>query len=211
MNKKIIPENFMTVGQLAKKMRTTVRTLQYYDKEGLLSPTAESEGGRRLYTHKDMIKLHQIQSLKSLGFSLDDIKNKLISLDTPKEVVDILNEQSLAIQQKIQQLTETVTAIEALKTEVLQMQVVDFKKYADEYAKEYLAEKMIMTLIGENENVIVSEDEIKEYGEIIAKENNYGSYQDILNGFGEEIKLEVGYSVLADKVSDILLSNAIEK
>lgn len=87
----------------------------------------------------------------------------------------------------------------------------DFKKYADEYAKEYLAEKMIMTLIGENENVIVSEDEIKEYGEIIAKENNYGSYQDILNGFGEEIKLEVGYSVLADKVSDILLSNAIEK
>lgn len=131
MNKKIIPENFMTVGQLAKKMRTTVRTLQYYDKEGLLSPTAESEGGRRLYTHKDMIKLHQIQSLKSLGFSLDDIKNKLISLDTPKDVVDILNEQSLAIQQKIQQLTETVTAIEALKTEVLQMQVVDFKKYAD--------------------------------------------------------------------------------
>ncbi len=131
MKKKIIPENFMTVGQLAKKMRTTVRTLQYYDKEGLLSPTAESEGGRRLYTHKDMIKLHQIQSLKSLGFSLDDIKNKLISLDTPKDVVDILNEQSLAIQQKIQQLTETVTAIEALKTEVLQMQVVDFKKYAD--------------------------------------------------------------------------------
>lgn len=131
MNKKIIPENFMTIGQLAKKMRTTVRTLQYYDKEGLLSPTAESEGGRRLYTHKDMIKLHQIQSLKSLGFSLNDIKNKLISLDTPKEVVDILNEQSLAIQQKIQQLTETVAAIEALKTEVLQMQVVDFKKYAD--------------------------------------------------------------------------------
>jgi DNA-binding transcriptional MerR regulator len=84
--KKAIPENFMTVGELAKKMGTTVRTLQYYDKEGLLSPTTESEGGRRLYTHKDMIKLHQILSLKSLGFSLDDIKNKLISLDTPEYV-----------------------------------------------------------------------------------------------------------------------------
>ncbi len=42
--KKAIPENFMTVGELAKKMGTTVRTLQYYDKEGLLSPTTESEG-----------------------------------------------------------------------------------------------------------------------------------------------------------------------
>lgn len=39
--KKAIPENFMTVGELAKKMGTTVRTLQYYDKEGLLSPTTE--------------------------------------------------------------------------------------------------------------------------------------------------------------------------
>ena len=38
MNKtKAIPENFMTVGELAKKMGTTVRTLQYYDKEGVLS------------------------------------------------------------------------------------------------------------------------------------------------------------------------------
>lgn len=132
MNKKrTTTENFMTVGELAKKMGTTVRTLQYYDQEGLLSPTAESEGGRRLYTHKDMIKLHQILSLKSLDFSLDDIKNKLIPLDTPQEVATVLSEQSLAIQQKIKQLSEALTAIETLKNEVLQMQVVDFKKYAD--------------------------------------------------------------------------------
>ena len=69
-----IPEGFMTVGELAKKMGITIRTLQYYDKEGLLSPSAESEGGRRLYTDKDIVLLHQILSLKSLGFSLKDIK-----------------------------------------------------------------------------------------------------------------------------------------
>lgn len=132
MNKKrAIPENFMTVGQLAKKMGTTVRTLQYYHKEGVLSPTTESEGGRRLYTYKDMIKLHQIQSLKSLGFSLNDIKNKLKSIDTPAEFANVLNEQSLAIKKQIQQLTEAVTAIDTLKEEVLRMQKVDFTKYAD--------------------------------------------------------------------------------
>ena len=31
-----IPQGFMTVGEVAKKMGVTVRTLQYYDKEGLL-------------------------------------------------------------------------------------------------------------------------------------------------------------------------------
>ena len=58
-----IPQGFMTVGEVAKKMGVTVRTLQYYDKEGLLSPSAESEGGRRLYTDKDLVMLHQIISL----------------------------------------------------------------------------------------------------------------------------------------------------
>ena len=82
---KAIPQGYMTVGEVAKKMGVTVRTLQYYDKEGLLSPSAESEGGRRLYTDKDLVTLHQIMSLKSLGFSLDDIKQRLIYLETPEQ------------------------------------------------------------------------------------------------------------------------------
>ena len=57
---KAIPHGYMTVGEVAKKMDVTVRTLQHYDREGLLSPSAISEGGRRLYTDKDIVKLHQI-------------------------------------------------------------------------------------------------------------------------------------------------------
>lgn len=126
-----IPDGYMTVGELAGKMGTTVRTLQYYDKKGLLSPTAESSGGRRLYTPKDMIRLHQIMSLKSLGFSLDDIKNRLITLDSPAEIACILTNQAAAIRKKIALLSMSLNSIEALKTEVLQMKTVDFKKYAD--------------------------------------------------------------------------------
>ena len=105
--------------------------MQYYDKEGLLSPSAESEGGRRLYTDKDLVTLHQILSLKSLGFSLDDIKHRLISLETPTDVANALTEQADSIREKIEQLTASLTAIEQLKTEVLQMRTVNFKKYAD--------------------------------------------------------------------------------
>lgn len=128
---KAIPSGFMTVGQAAKKMGVTVRTLQYYDKEGLLSPSAESEGGRRLYTDKDLVMLHQIISLKSLGFSLDDIKRRLISLETPEDVANALTEQAGDLRQKIEALSASLTAIEQLKKEVLQMQTVNFKKYAD--------------------------------------------------------------------------------
>ena len=126
-----IPHGFMTVGEVAKKIGVTVRTLQYYDKEGLLSPSASSEGGRRLYTDKDLVMLHQIISLKSLGFSLDDIKHRLISLETPTDVATALTEQADSIREKIEQLTASLTAIEQLKEEVLQIQTVNFKKYTD--------------------------------------------------------------------------------
>lgn len=132
MNKhKAIPQGYMTVGEVAKKMDVTVRTLQHYDREGLLCPSSMSEGGRRLYTDKDIVKLHQILSLKHLGFSLDDIKNRLIPLDTPDEIADVLMEQAAAVKRKIESLSESLRELEVLREEVLQMQSVDFKKYAD--------------------------------------------------------------------------------
>ena len=128
---KAVPHGYMTVGEIAKKMDVTVRALQHYDREGLLSPSAMSEGGRRLYTDKDLVKLHQILSLKHLGFSLDDIKNRLIPLDTPAEIADVLMEQAAIVRQKIESLSESLRELELLREEVLQMQSVDFKKYAD--------------------------------------------------------------------------------
>ena len=128
--RRAIPEGYMTVGEVAKRMNTTVRTLQYYDKEGLLSPSAESEGGRRLYNSQDMIKLHQILSMKSLGFSLSDIKHRLITIETPADMAMMLAEQAVVVREKLLTLSDALRAIEALKEEVLQMQSVDFNKYA---------------------------------------------------------------------------------
>ncbi len=130
-NEKAIPAGYMTVGELAKKMNVTVRTLQYYDKEGLLCPSAESGGGRRLYTDKDIVKLHQILSLKHLGFSLNDIKNRLAALETPDEIARALAQQADALRAKVAALTESLRDLELLRQEVLHIQTVDFKKYAD--------------------------------------------------------------------------------
>lgn len=122
---------FMTVGQMAKKMDVSVRTLQYYDRIGLLKPSAASEGRRRLYSQKDMVTLHQILSLKYLGFSLDEIKSMLVSLDTPAQVADVLAQQREMVAQQIESLQAALGAIEALRQEVLQIETVDFGKYAD--------------------------------------------------------------------------------
>ncbi|MCR1899823.1 MerR family transcriptional regulator [Irregularibacter muris] len=124
-------KDLFTVGELAKAMDITVRTLQYYDKEGLLKPSSTSEGGRRLYSKKDIVKLHQILSFKYLGFSLKEIKNMLFKLDSPEEVANILERQGELVQQQIHSLESALKSIKALHNEVLKIEQVDFDKYAD--------------------------------------------------------------------------------
>ena len=128
---KAIPKGYMTVGEIAKKIGITVRTLQYYDKEGVLSPSSESEGGRRLYTHRDIVCLYHIQSMKYLGFSLKEIKMRLPLISTPEEVASTLSEQAKIVREKINSLTDVLESIEKLNTEVLQIKTVDWVKYAD--------------------------------------------------------------------------------
>ena len=51
-----------------------MRTIRYYDKQGILKPSHMSESGYRLYTDGDFAKLQKILTLKYLGFSLDEIQ-----------------------------------------------------------------------------------------------------------------------------------------
>ncbi|MET3290804.1 UNVERIFIED_CONTAM: DNA-binding transcriptional MerR regulator [Brevibacillus sp. OAP136] len=63
-----------TTSQLAEMAKVSSRTLRYYDKVGLLSPSDYSESGYRLYTDEDFPRLQHILVLKFLGFSLAEIK-----------------------------------------------------------------------------------------------------------------------------------------
>jgi len=126
-----VENNLMTVGEIAKKAGVSVRTLQYYDKSNLLKPSAQSEGGWRLYTSKDLVILHQILSLKYLGFSLDEIKKQLIWLDTPEEAISILENQKHKIKARSEELQDIQLAIEVLQEEITRNQKIDFNKYAD--------------------------------------------------------------------------------
>lgn len=126
----MIKDELLMVGELAKKMGVSVRTLQYYDNEGLLKPSASSDGGRRLYSCKDIIKLHQILSFKYLGFSLKEIKSKIFSLDTPQEVINALGFQMKSVESQIEELKKVNDILISVQTEISKTGKVDFVKYS---------------------------------------------------------------------------------
>lgn len=64
---------YYTSGEFARKANVTIRTIRFYDRQGILKPSKISEAGYRLYTDEDFGRLQEILSLKYLGFSLEEI------------------------------------------------------------------------------------------------------------------------------------------
>lgn len=108
----------MTIGELAKQTNVTVRTLQYYDSIGLLKPSTLTEGGRRLYAISDMVILHQIITLKSVGFSLEDIKERLIPVNGTGDLLLLLDKQKSIIKDQISKSEKLLESIEILAHEI---------------------------------------------------------------------------------------------
>ncbi len=67
----------MQIGELADRTGLSQRTIRHYEDEGLLTPSARSAGGFRLYSHDDLDRLLLIRRMKPLGFSLDEMRELL--------------------------------------------------------------------------------------------------------------------------------------
>lgn len=71
----------MQVGAVAERLGLSIRTLHHWDETGLVSPSDRSAGGFRLYTETDFARLLTVRRMKPLGFTLDEMKQLLHSLD----------------------------------------------------------------------------------------------------------------------------------
>src|SRR3954454_24551838 len=63
-----------TVSQVARMAGVSVRALHHYDEIGLLKPSGRSESGYRLYSHRDLLRLHEIVAWRQLGFTLREVQ-----------------------------------------------------------------------------------------------------------------------------------------
>ncbi len=121
----------ITVGELAKEANVTVRTLQYYDKINLLKPSSISEGGRRLYSRNDISILHQIVTFKSLGLSLDDIKKRIMPINSNDDINRMLLKQTDLIKEQISKANKILESIEMITSEINEEDIVDWSKYSN--------------------------------------------------------------------------------
>lgn len=65
-------DEFLTIGEMAKRARVPASTIRYYERRGLLEPDAR-QSGRRRYRTETLRKLVFIGMLQDAGLALDDI------------------------------------------------------------------------------------------------------------------------------------------
>jgi MerR family copper efflux transcriptional regulator len=67
----------MLIGEVARRTSILTGTIRFYERQALISPATRSDGGYRQYTTKTVHEIEFIKTAKSIGFSLDEIKDIL--------------------------------------------------------------------------------------------------------------------------------------
>jgi DNA-binding transcriptional MerR regulator len=120
-------DELLTTGDMARLSESTLRTVRFYEQEGLIEPAKRSSCGHRLFTGRELMKLQLALDLREAGLSLQNIKD-LFCLKSdcacPEEasqrMSNVLTEQIDTMQQKIaklRKLREELTAMVSVLTE----------------------------------------------------------------------------------------------
>lgn len=103
-----------TTGEAAKLCGVSVRTIQYYDTKGIVTPDQLTEGGRRLYSDDNIKTLKIVCFLRTLGLSIDHIL-KLMKDENSNEVVSLLlQQQAQTIQNELDERRKQLDTLNQL-------------------------------------------------------------------------------------------------
>jgi DNA-binding transcriptional MerR regulator len=104
----------LRIGDVAKAVGTTPRTIRYYEEMGLLAEAPERPSGRhRSYTHADVERLREVMRLKQLlGVTLEELKTLLSAEEARAEVRAQLRRENVDPARRRELLTQALGHID---------------------------------------------------------------------------------------------------
>ena len=115
------------IGELARQLNITTRTIRYYEEIGLMGKSERLGGSTRNYTKNDILRLKFILKMKGMGISLKeiqelseifDINDQNFSTITPK-LIEILDHHIAKVDEKMASLSSLRTDIVAYRVRIM--------------------------------------------------------------------------------------------
>ena len=102
-------KDFITAGELAKLASTSKRTIQFYDKKGILKPALIGSNGYRYYKESQVLEFQMILLLTTLGITLADIQRHL---SRKGDLSSLFDAKKQLIQNQINELQFNLNSID---------------------------------------------------------------------------------------------------
>ena len=131
----------MTVHEVSRLTGVSIRTLQYYDKIGLLHPAGYTEAGYRLYDNAALETLQQILLFRELEFPLKDIREMIQSPSFDRRKA--LDQQIELLQLKKERLEALIELAYEIRNEGGNP-LMDFSAFDTSKLEEYTAQAKAM-------------------------------------------------------------------
>jgi DNA-binding transcriptional MerR regulator len=102
-------QDIFTIRDLAKECGVTARTLRFYEEKGLLTP--RRAGLERLYSRRDRARLKYVLMGKSVGFSLEEVREML-------DLYDLADGRTTQLKVALAKFRERIARLEAQKSDI---------------------------------------------------------------------------------------------
>ena len=119
----------MQIGDLATASHTSVESIRYYEREGLLPAPARTRGNYRDYDAAHVQRLQFIRRCRALDMTLDEVRTLLQFIDTPQDdcagVNALLDEHLGHVRHRIAELRRLEKELQHLRAQCASPRAAD--------------------------------------------------------------------------------------
>ena len=112
------------IGELAKNLNITTRTIRYYEEIGLMGRNERLDGATRSYSNDDVLRLKFILKLKTMGISLKEIQQLSDIFDINEKNFDTITPKLIEIlDSHIARVDEKMANLSSLRNDIVEYRV----------------------------------------------------------------------------------------
>lgn len=112
------------IGEVARRVDLSIRTIRHWEEMGLITPTARSSGGFRLYSDEDISRIRLLRFMKPLDLSLDQMRGLL-------RIRELLTASTASQEDRVEALVWPRTSDTGADRALLAAQLAEFADLAD--------------------------------------------------------------------------------
>ena len=111
-------DKYIAIGELAKNLEMSQRTIRYYEEIGLLNSVKRIEGGKRVYTDDDYKRLKLIKRLKIMGLTLSEMEELEAIWSIQRSNEKVLRRLLELLNNHLKRLDERIADLNILRNEI---------------------------------------------------------------------------------------------